>query len=395
METMPNYRVLIACIVSLLAPTMTTQAGPTDNAALFYYQAFLLYEKPDPATEQMLADYRAGKIGSNEAIREHVEKNRRVIEHVVKAARLPHCDWGYDYSQGIDLTLVNPGTVRRIAFLLSAEAQLLAERGEYRTALERCMTTHQMAVHTVDRTLVPYLVGIAVSGAYANGTIQRVLATMPGDIDTLTWLKAQVDRVRNTFPPLENILVQEGQVCAATMRKDKVPVVIRVLEQDDKDFAASVTKQRLLAGDEAFFERNRTHWFKTIAALADVVKSGQSYPQIYAQLDELEKKLTGEAKDNPDATFTGFSLGAVNRIYLLATRLQTHFNALQTALDLYLIQAKTGKLPETLPAGAALDLFSGKPFEYEKARDHFTLRCQAKEDPEKAQANQYEFKLRQ
>ncbi len=394
MKTTANYRVLITCIIPLLAPPMTTQAGPTENAALLYYQAFLLYEKPDATMEQMLDDYRAGKIGVNGTIRTHIEKNRRVIEYVVKAASLPHCDWGYDYSQGIDLTLVSPGAVRRIAYLLVAEAQLLAAQGDYRTALERCMTMYQMAAHTVDRTLIPYLVGIAVSGR-ANGMIGEVLATMPADIDTLTRLKAQVGRAHNAFPLLENILVQEGQVCTATMRKDKVQVVVHVLEEDNPNFSTSLTGQRLLAGDEAFFERNRAHWSKAIDALVGVLKSGGPYSQTYAQLSELGKKLTEEYKDNPDATFTGTSLPATERVYALATRLQTHFNALQTAIDLYITRAKTGKLPEALPVGAPLDLFSGQPFEYEKAQDHFTLRCRAKESAEKAQPNQYAFKIKQ
>jgi hypothetical protein len=379
-------------MVALLAAAWPARAGAGDNAALLYYQAFLLYEKPDAALEQMLDNFRAGKIDANEAIRTHLEKNRRVIEYIVKAASLPSCDWGYDYSQGIDLTLVNPQAVKRIAFLLSTDACWLAHQGDYRTALDRCLTAHRMALHTVDRTLVPYLVGIGVSGV-TNRTIQRVLATVPDDIGTLTRFKDQMQQIREAFPPLADMLVQESQVCAATMRKDKVPVVIRVLEQDYEGFAASATKQRLLAGDEVFFERNRTYWFSTIAALAAVLKSGQPYPQVYAQLEELEKKRTGESKDNPDATFTGFSLGAVSRIYLLATRLQTHFNAIQLAIDLYTIRARTGKLPDTLPASAPPDLFSGQPFEYEKAPDHFTLRCRAKEEPEKAEANSYEFKI--
>lgn len=373
--------------------TRSEQGGWTENAALLYYQAFLLYEKPDATMEQMLADFRAGKIGANETIRTHLGKNRRVIEYVVRAASLPHCDWGYDYSQGIDLTIVNSSAVKRIAFLLSTEAQVLAEQGDYRAALDRCVTLHKMALHVVDRPLITYLRGIGISGA-ANRAIQNVLAAVPNDAEALNRLKVQVSQMQEAFPALENVLTQEGQVCAATMRKDKVPVVIRVLEQDYEGFAASATRQRLLAGDEAFFERNRAHWFNAIASFAGVLKSGQPYPQIYAQLSELEKKLTGEFKDNPDATFTGFSLGSVYRIYLLETRLRTHFDAVQTAINLYTIKARTGKLPDALPAGTPLDLFSGQPFEYEKAADHFTLRCQAKEDPEKAQANQYEFKLR-
>ena len=371
--------------------TRSEQGGWTENAALLYYQAFLLYEKPDATTEQMLDDFRAGKIGANETIRTHLEKNRRVIEYAVKAASLPHCDWGYDYSQGIDLTIVNSSAVKEIAFLLSTEAQALAEQGDYRAALDRCVTLHKMALQVVDRPLITYLRGIGTSGA-ANRAIQNVLAAVPNDAEALNRLKVQVSQIQEAFPALENAITQEGQVCAATMRKDKVPVVIRVLEQDDKDFAASVTRQRLLAGDEAFFERNRTHWFNTIATLAGALKSGQPYPQVYAQLGELEKKLTGESKDNPDATFTGFSLCTVERIYLLETRLRTHFNAVQTAIDFYIIKAQTGSLPNTLPAGMPLDLFSGAPFEYEKASDHFTLRCRGAES-DKDIPNEYLFKL--
>ena len=371
--------------------TRSEQGGWTENAALLYYQAFLLYEKPDATTEQMLDDFRAGKIGANETIRTHLEKNRRVIEYVVKAASLPQCDWGYDYSQGIDLTIVNSSAIKHIAFLLSTEAQVLAEQGDYRAALDRCVTLHKMALQVVDRPLITYLRGIGTSGA-ANRAIQNVLAAVPNDAEALNRLKVQVSQIQEAFPALENVLTQEGQVCAATMRKDKVPVVIRVLEQDDKDFAASVTRQRLLAGDEAFFERNRTHWFNTIATLAGALKSGQPYPQVYAQLGELEKELTGESKDNPDATFTGFSLCAIERIYFLETRLRTHFNAVQTAIDLYTIKARTGELPDALPAGAPLDLFSDQRFEYEKSADHFALRCRGRES-DKDKPNEYLFKL--
>jgi hypothetical protein len=374
--------------------TRSELGGPTENAALLYYQAFLLYETPDATLEQMLKDFRAGEIGSNETFRTHIEKNRRVIEHVVKAASLAQCDWGYDYSQGIDLTLANLRPARLIAFLLSTEARLLAEQGDYRTALDHGVTAYKMALHIVDRTMLTYLVGISLS-ALANRAIQAVLAVMPGDVDTLHRLKVQLSQIRDTFPSLENAVTQEGQVCAAAMRKDKAQVVLRVLEQDNEEFAAGPLRPRIQTGDEAFFERNRTHWFRAIAAVIEVLKSGQPYSQTYAQLRELQEKLTVESLDNPDATFTGILLPAAHRMYLLSTRFQTHFNAVQTAIDLYTLKARTGKLPDTLPAGMALDLFSGQPFEYEKARDHFTLRCQAKEDPEKAQANQYEYKLRQ
>lgn len=373
--------------------TEKEQGGWAKNAALVYYQAFLLYGKPEDMLKQMLEAFRAGEIGANEAIRAHVEENRRVIEYVVKATGVPDCDWGYDYSQGIDLALANLHPARNLALLLSTDARLRAEQGDYRTALDRCVTMHKMALHLVDRMMVTHLAGIA-AGALANRTIQAVLATMPGDIDTLQRLKVQLSQIQAAFPPPENAVAQEGQVWTAIMHKEKVQVALRVLGQDDEEFAVSPHKQRIETGDEAFFERNRTHWLQAVAALVKVLESGQPYPQIYAELGELERKQQSESVDNPDATFTALLLPAVHRVYLLTTRFQTHFNAVRTAIDLYIIKAKTGSLPETLPTGAPLDLYSSQPFEYENAPDHFTLRCRAKEDPVDAEVKQYEFKLK-
>jgi hypothetical protein len=373
--------------------TRSEQGGWTENAALVYYQAFLLYEKPEDTLKQMLGEFRAGEIGSNEAIRAHIEKNRRVIEYAVKAASVPHCDWGYDYSERIDLTLPNLFPVRHLALLLCIDARLLTERGDYRTALDRCVTMHKMALHAVDKSMMTYLMGISF-GALANRTIQAVLATMPGDVDTLQGLKDQLSQIQATFPPLENAITQEGQIWTAITHKEKVQAALLVLGQDDEEFAASPRKQRIETGDEAFFERNRAHWLQAIASFVDVLKSGQSYPQTYARLGELERKQQSESVDNPDATFTALLLPAARRVYSLTTRFQTHFNAVRTAIDLYIIKAKTGSLPDSLPPSMPLDLFSGQPFEYEKAQDHFTLRCRTKEDPVDAEAKQYEFKLR-
>ena len=210
-------------ITLLLTLATATQAGQADNAALLYYQAFLLYEKPDSTLAQMLSDFRSGKIGSNETIREHVQKNRHVIEYIVKASSMPRCDWGYDYSQGIELTLVNFKPAREVALLLAAEAQLHAEQGDYRTALDRCLILQKVGLHVVDRTLISYLVGISISGNAANRTIQNVLAMMPGDVGTLDRFKAQVHQMQDAFPSLETALTQESQVCAATMPRRKHP----------------------------------------------------------------------------------------------------------------------------------------------------------------------------
>lgn len=374
--------------------TMPKESGSIENAALLYYQALLLYEKPDAELGKMLHDFQAGKIDLNETIRKHIEKNRRVIEYVVKAASLAHCDWGYDYSEGISLTLVTLPEIRFIGFLLSAEARQLVEQGDYRTALDRCMAMHQLALHSVDRSLMTYVIGLGVSG-WANRTIQAVLAALPGDVDALGRLKAELGRIQDAFPSLENALRQEGQLWASVMRKDKAEMFLKIGGEVYGDFfVTSPAYQRIATGDEAFFEGTRRHWLDAIASFGEALKAGQPYPQTCAQLGELEEKPRREFQDNPDAVFTPAVLPMAGRLYQLTIRLHTHFNAVKTAIDLYAIKARTGKLPDALPAGAPLDLYSGQPFEYERAQDHFTLRCRAKEGPRDAEVKQYEFKLR-
>jgi len=171
-------------------------------------------------------------------------------------------------------------------------------------------------------------------------------------------------------------------------------MLLKIAGEAYEDFAASPAYQRIATGDDAFFEENRKHWLDAIAALGEALKAGQPYPQMHAQLGELENKSCREFQDNPDAVFTPALLPAAGRLHQLTIRLHTHFNAIKTAIDLYAIKTRTGKLPDTLPAGTPLDLYSGQPFEYKRAQDHFTLRCRAKEGPRDAEVKQYEFKLR-
>jgi hypothetical protein len=377
----------VACAaVTLLALAGNAPAGQPDNAALLYYQAFLLYEKPDSTMENLLSDFRSGKIAANDMIREHVEKNRRIIDYAVKAANLPHCDWGYDYSQGMDLALPNGPGLRRVVFLLAADAALLAEQGDCQTALDRGLTIYRMSAHTTDRTIITYLLGVALA-ALADRTIQETLAVVPGDIEMLSRLKAQVEQFQNAFPSLEYTLAQEAQVCAASISKEKVPMVIRMASQDNPDFATSPAGTRILAGDEPFFERNRTHWFNTNKTLIGAVQSKLSYPQMYAKLQELGEQFGKEYQANPDGTFTALMLPPIHRIYVLTTRLQTHFNALRTGTDL--VKARTGRLPVPPRRHAAGPV--RRSAVREKSDGGFVLRCRSKGDVKPSQW--FEFKI--
>jgi hypothetical protein len=86
-------------------------------------------------------------------------------------------------------------------------------------------------------------------------------------------------------------------------------------------------------------------------------------------------------------------MSAIETILCLDIRNKTHFNAVKAAIEIYIIKAKTGKLPDALPADLPGDLFSGKPLLYEKTADGFTLCCRGK-DLSKDEIYKYEFKVK-
>ncbi|MHC4298103.1 MAG: hypothetical protein ACYS7Y_12450, partial [Planctomycetota bacterium] len=110
-------------------------------------------------------------------------------------------------------------------------------------------------------------------------------------------------------------------------------------------------------------------------------------------LKELDEEQTKEYSENPDATLTASLAPPWARIFSLSIRLKTHSNAIKTAIEIYMIKAKTGRLPNALPADLLGDLFSGRPFQYDKTADGFILRCRGK-DLDKDETYKYEFKVK-
>ena len=95
----------------------------------------------------------------------------------------------------------------------------------------------------------------------------------------------------------------------------------------------------------------------------------------------------------PDALLTAIFLPAIQKIYSVGIRTKTVSNATLAALDIYIIKAQTGKLPDSLPAGLPKDMFSGEDFEYKKSGGGFVLRCRGK-DLGNNKTYEYEFKVK-
>ena len=103
-------------------------------------------------------------------------------------------------------------------------------------------------------------------------------------------------------------------------------------------------------------------------------------------INELAEKF-----DNKPST-VGFEMGAIYSLFKSQVRHSAHINGIKAAVELYLIMAKTGKMPEKLPDYLPKDPYSGQDFGYETTKEGFVLRCRVK-PIDKNKVTQYEFKV--
>lgn len=398
MKTLNCDKLIKVIYVSLilLISTQAVFAEPVDNAALLYYQAFLSCYKPDNEMDKMLTDFRRGKIGVNEKIRQYVEKSRRAIDFAVKAAEQANCNWGYDYSEGMDLTMPALAKFRALVYLIVADAKVLAAQGNYKMALERCLSIHKMSRHIVDKPLISYLVAIAMS-EQANKCIQDILGGIPKDLRMLRWFKDELSQIEGEFPSFKTCVSGETEFIAIQKEKLKAETLSEML--DDIAPASSTPKflmDRLASADKQFIDRNKNYLLGNyMGGVQAILDMSMPYPKTYEELNKLSAGVQKDVVENPDATLTALFEHPFARIYSLVIRRQNLTQAAMTAIGVYMEWAQMDKLPDKLPAGLPKDLFSGKDFEYEKKADSFILRCRGKNlADKKGKVYEYEFKVK-
>ncbi|MBN2180580.1 MAG: hypothetical protein JW715_01605 [Sedimentisphaerales bacterium] len=410
-----NYKVHIGIFFISLAIIIGSHSAlgfPTDNAAVLYLRAFIVYEEPDNENlSKMITDLQDGKIKPNDQIRQYLEKNRTVIELVTTASQIPDCDWGRDHSKGFDLMMPELATVRKLAFMLVADSKVYLNDGDYKTSLERCITIHRMARHISDDLIISNLVGIAMH-SLANKHIKIILSEMPADVEVLEWLKNQMLEISGKSPSLISAIKSEAEISAREMRKENVNKLldyvntedIKVVRKADADITPSEGRaeekkkkvyeenvEKLRNGDEEYFSQSRKYYMDFISSVKAAF--ALPYEDAYRELEKLNETITKDADTNPTAFLTSHMSPMISKLCTNEMVFKTNFNAVNAAIEIYILKAKTGKLPDKLPEGLPKDLFSGKDFIYEKTGDGFVLKCQGK-DLQKEKIHEYEFKVK-
>lgn len=220
-----------------------------------------------------------------------------------------------------------------------------------------------MARRTNDHLLVSYLVGIAVNGM-TNDCLIQIISDMPQHTRNMTRLKTNLLEIDSIPLSVKFALLAEKETWLMFMTPEHIEATIRYCI-DDETF---MKKLLSLSNDKEFLERNRKH-FEDI--YADVIAAfDMPYVEGYTALKNLDQNLAKQSEDYP---LTTMLMPAISKIVSLKTRFETHNNAIRTAVEIYLVKAKTGKLPDKQPVSLPGNIFSGKDFDYEKTDNGFIL----------------------
>jgi len=395
------------CVILALWPIgvhAATLPPDPDNAALLYYQAFLLRPEPDADTSASI-DKVIGGSEPDEQLREYLNLPdcRDTIEFAEAAAQLPQCNWGIRFSQGIGAPLPLLVHFRPLIFLLYADAHVLATDGDYLAALGRCLTIRRIGGHLGDDTMVNYALSVGTDRSSLR-YIQNVLGSMPPDIDILVWLRGQLAAVQGAVLSPAKALEMDLELILQSMRSDPDDLVWlreQLIEHDEGkngEYIWSLTDEELLALIAEPYADFLNYALR-------VIDSEMPYKEKYTELQRLIDELKDEFGSDPGTKLFVLPLASeLIEIYSFQVRYTAQLNALKAAIEIYLVTANTGRLPDTLPDYLPKDPFSGQDFQYEITEKGFVLRCRAKDilasqaiqPPGTSQdvVHEYEFELR-
>jgi hypothetical protein len=378
---MNKTHVLIILMLSFLA-TDFTHAYPPDNAAVLYYKQMELFAKPDEATWNELTELPFSNKPASEEAKAFIEKQKKnyLIPELEIASELEHCDWGIDVSQGFELRMPGLSQMRNFHYLLLADSAIQASQGDLAAALEKNLTVRRIGHHVSNDNLISFLVSMAISRS-CDKALTHLLDTYPLDEKTLVDLKNEL--LWQSYRPtsIRHPLMMEKEVCLleiSIMTPERYKLVMG--DSDETDDALEYLKDI----DQASREKEAVIYTKYYDDIFTIIE--KPYKQAYEEMCVRSDKLS------EDSDLSVIFLPTLSRCYSLLIGWKTSYDSMMTALDVYIIAAKTGKLPEQLPKSTYLDHFSGKPFIYEVTDDGFTLKCQ-QEDLVKKTIHEFSYKL--
>lgn len=359
----------------------------TNSKMSIYEKLHFLYERREYEREM-------NGVDPNETIRKYIKKCQGTIKLAQAASELYECDWGFRYSEGLTNNIVPQlAEIRNLGTILDTDALLLAADGDFRAAFEHCLMIRRFARHVGNDTTLLFTTSNTLSGQ-AIRCIRVVLGCMKPDEGILMWLKNRLEDETDLPLSFTKTLKMEMEIALQKLRTDK-KALMKVREEFTRELDNhSVGKKINDLTDEELISHVEKRYVDFLSSIFHVLDANKSYTQKYAEI----RSLAGELDKKYENYWLTHNIlmrwsGVVPGLYTHYMLHKAHFHALMAGIDIYLVRAKTGKLPEALPEGLRTDPFTGKDFLYEITKDGFRLTSPDKDIPKQRQYS-YEFRIK-
>jgi hypothetical protein len=373
------------------AAQATVSLPAPDNAALLYYQAMLLRPELDDDTFISFDRVLSGD-DPDEKIREYLNlpDSCEAIRLAEAASKILDCSWGLSRPQGYKTLLTQ---ARQLTFFLEVDARTLAVDGQYRIALERCLSIRRFARHLYDEGFLGYAIAVPIDSR-ALRCIHYILGLMPRDRDILIWLQSQISNVQGAPPP-------PGRAYEIGLNDDiqwlsEDPDLIEKWREyiSDNIEDESLRQEILTLNDEEVLERVKESYNKFLSSANRIVGSDMPYQQKHLELKKSEEELKSDPIVDPFYYLLISLPRNVAEQHDIYVQGITVFNATRVAIEIYLIKAETGQLPEELPSDLPKDPFTGQDFGYNVTDKGFIISFDP-EDLGDLRIRQFEFAIAQ
>jgi hypothetical protein len=216
---------------------------------------------------------------------------------------------------------------------------------------------------------------------------------MRPDVDTLTWLKGEFTAETGSPASFARALQMEMEVGLRKLRMNK-----RLLKSVRDEFAEKAgdddTSRRIAAlSDEEFIALVQKPYADLLSSTLQVVESEVPYAQKLAEMQRLADEVERQFERYFFIHMVMYGPEGVPSLYTHDVLHKAHFNAFMAGIEIHLVKARTGQLPEELPEGLPKDPFTGKDFTYQITKDGFGLSIPDRKIS-KSNDRRYEFKVK-
>jgi hypothetical protein len=241
------------------------------NAAVQYWQAFAHLPTLDEAQEKALSEWSTVSL-DDPAVQKLLADSRHSLMYLHRGAKLPQCDWGLDFNDGISLLMPHLARARELARLAALHGRYEFERGSAKLGRADAAAITALGRHAGrDPVMICVLVRYLIEGLAVD-----LAAPYAPDLNTSYAAAAARFKELPSAPVVRDTLAAE--------KKLFLDWVIKKMQEEEarKPGAGLVLWQNLLSGGDAP---------EALTRIADVKECIRFLEGVGPVYDELEKLL--------------------------------------------------------------------------------------------------------